>query len=56
MIREIDEVVFELDYNESDSESNVFVKEEEILGKIFKELKDKVMEKLKESLDIVVVS
>lgn len=56
LTRETDEAAFEPDYNESDSESNVSIKEEETAGKVSKELKDKVVEKAKESLDTAAVS
>lgn len=56
LTRETDEAAFEPDYNESDSESNISVKEEETSGKTSKEPKDKVVEKAKESLDAAAVS
>ncbi|EHB05712.1 Retinoblastoma-binding protein 6 [Heterocephalus glaber] len=51
LTRETDEAAFEPDYNESDNESNVSMKEEETSENICKVLKDKMVEKAKESLD-----
>ncbi|KAF1561680.1 UNVERIFIED_CONTAM: E3 ubiquitin-protein ligase RBBP6, partial [Eudyptes pachyrhynchus] len=56
LTRETDEAAFEPDYNESDSESNVSVKEEEAVASISKDLKEKTTEKAKESLTVATAS
>lgn len=51
LTRETDEAAFEPDYNESDSESNVSVREENAAEKTAKEPREKATEKARESAD-----